>query len=372
MMSCQRWLASCGVQLGASFATPTRGRPDTRAPRPPSISASFTSRAESFAGLPRRAQLVPSIPSTSGFLCLNSFTTFLSVGDLHGLLPKTRVPFLQRSKSSPQWRSGSPSTRAASRPVSLGRVSSDPADDSPGLSASSDDSADSSPGPQNRFLDDLFSAAISGGNTDAAKDARALLNRSFFTKESNRVEAAARQDWCFRVVGTKLRALAAEMQLEYYSDEPSHEAKESVDVLLSAASWLFQLPDLGAKLDVKKAVLDLMLDFQRRCGTGVYESLFGRHIAETIYLPLAKAVHKGHFVIDEERRLGLLRMWVYVDKWRPYNMDRVDKEFAALLSKLPRAEQESVLEKWMPKLLLPDRTYSGWQPWFKAWLEEAF
>jgi hypothetical protein len=65
-------------------------------------------------------------------------------------------------------------------------------------------------------------------------------------------------------------------------------------------------------------------------------------------------------------------MWVYVDKYRPYHMDRVDKEFAALLSKLPLAEQDSVLEKWMPKLLQPDRTYSGWQPWFKAWLEEAF
>jgi hypothetical protein len=252
-------------------------------------------------------------------------------------------------------------------------VSSDSADDSPGLSASSqDDSADSSPGPQNRFLDDLFTTAISGGNTDAAKDARALLNRSFFAKKSNRAEAAARQAWCFRVVGTKLRALAAEMQLEKYSDEPSYEAKESIDVLLSAVAWLFQLPDLGADCDVKMGVLDLTLDFQHRCGLGVYESLFGRHIAETIYLPIAKAVNKGHFVIDEARRLGLLRMWVYVDKYRPYHMDRVDEEFAALLSKLPRAEQESVLEKWVPKLLQPDRTYSGWAPWFKAWIEGAF
>jgi hypothetical protein len=52
-------------------------------------------------------------------------------------------------------------------------------------------------------------------------------------------------------------------------------------------------------------------------------------------------------------------------------MDRVDKKFAVLLSKLPRAEQESILEEWMPKLLQPDRTFSGGDPWFKAWLEVA-
>jgi hypothetical protein len=291
MVSCQRWSASCGVQLSASFATPTRGRPDTRAPRPPSISASFTSRAGSFAGLPRRAQLVPSIPSTgSGFLCSSRRTTSLSVGrDLPRLLPKTRVPFFQRSKRSPQWRSGSSSPRASSRHVSLGRVSSDSDGDPPRLSASSDDSADNLPSPQNRFLYDLFSAAISGGKTDAANDARALLNRSFFAKESNRAEAAARQEWCFRVVGTKLRALAAEMQLEYYSDEPSYEAKESVD----AATWPFQLPDLGAKSDAKMAVLDLMLDFQRRCRPGVYESLSGKAYRRDDLPPTRRSSQQG-------------------------------------------------------------------------------
>jgi hypothetical protein len=221
---------------------------------------------------------------------------------------------------------------------------------------------------QSSLSGDLFSTAMSVRAPTAAREARDLLQK-FLSREQGRTAVAAREEEkCFRDLQAQIRTMT-EVHLLLKNPENFYLFKEDLETLLCGARWLLSLPDMGGEFDLKLAVLDMLIELKAASNKEMYEQLFSIGIYSSLYLSLLNAVTAGELLIDEERTMKLLKMWVYrngVDRFK-----QINAAFISILTTLPLGEQKEVLEEWMPVLMRP-RADNQWEPWFKTWLEKVF